>query len=184
MNLVPLRFDIFRDYQQRHLLYENETFSCFRNNFNIHFGKHGKQDKKYLEFINNIMNTTKDHQEVFSIINSYKNIAVSWLTLKNDFFVNSLDKFILECHQHGIGEHFRNLFSSLYESKPSPKKPNVLTMQMLSAGFYIWLAVVGIACIVFVFEHIVFCFTKNQTKKPVHKTRKTHNKKTKEDKNS
>jgi heme exporter protein D len=35
-----------------------------------------------------------------------------------------------------------------------------LTMYMLSAGFYVWLGAVGIACIVFIGEHIKFAIEK------------------------
>lgn len=40
------------------------------------------------------------------------------------------------------------------EIKDDPKK---LTMDMMSAGFYIWLGSVAVACLVFIGEHI-YCF--------------------------
>lgn len=70
------------------------------------------------------------------------------------FFYQHLEKFILEAHQHGIVEHFRRKWTPR-SLEPDPSEPKVLTMYMLSAGFILWLGSVAVACIVFIFEHIV-----------------------------
>lgn len=66
-----------------------------------------------------------------------------------------LDIFIQQCYQHGF---FVYLQSKYLPPLLSNRKegPRVLTMQMLSAGFTIWLAAVLCSIIVFIIEHIVY----------------------------
>lgn len=66
-----------------------------------------------------------------------------------------LEKFILEAHQHGIIRHFENLVELNEIPKPPDPDPKVLTMEILSAGFIVWLVTVIISCISFIGEHIV-----------------------------
>jgi hypothetical protein len=53
----------------------------------------------------------------------------------------------------------RNFLSPKVD-KEDPRK--VLTMYMLSAGFYIWLGSVLVACVVYVAEHVVRYFTRTR----------------------
>lgn len=72
-----------------------------------------------------------------------------------------LNEFILECHQHG----FFSFFESKYFEKPQIDKRDprtVLTFYMLSAGFYLWLISIALACVVFVAEHAVRYYTRTR----------------------
>lgn len=88
---------------------------------------------------------------------TFQTLTVKMLTLSRGYLNEKLEKFILEAHQHGILIYFQRrtvkyeYFQSKFESEPK-----ILTMYMLSAGFYIWLGTVGIACIAFVGEFIMF----------------------------
>lgn len=87
------------------------------------------------------------------------------LVIYQSFIYETLNDFILRCNEHG----FTKIYKSLYCDQPIIKnhdKPVVLTMQMLSAGFYLWLCSVAVACIVFICEHMTVNFTRiRQTKK-------------------
>lgn len=76
----------------------------------------------------------------------------SWFIFKNSVVHDSLNKFLLECHQHGIIVYLRQKYKKIII--PEEEKPKILTIYMLSAGFYVWLASVGIAFVVFVIERI------------------------------
>lgn len=70
-----------------------------------------------------------------------------------------LNDFILQCHQHGFIEYFISRHFKLPKiDKRDTRK--VLTMYMLSAGFYLWIISVVVACVVFVIEHIVRYFSR------------------------
>lgn len=89
---------------------------------------------------------------------NYITFPISWTTHTFSMFYDSLEKFVLEAHQHG---HL-NYFVSKYTLPPLPKPedlgPQVLTMDMLSAGFIVWIFTVILAIISFVFEHIFYYF--------------------------
>lgn len=80
----------------------------------------------------------------------------TWYTTKNSVVHNSLNKFLLESHQHGIITHMNKKIRGKVQDMyvPEEKRAKVLTMSMLSASFYVWLASIGLACVVFVLEHI------------------------------
>lgn len=82
----------------------------------------------------------------------------TWYILMYSVVQNSVNKFLLECHQYGIIVHFQNMRNYIFiepeEVIPEKETAKVLTVYMLSAGFYVWLASIGIACVVFVLEHI------------------------------
>lgn len=77
------------------------------------------------------------------------------LMRQNSFLNEPLSKFVLEYYQHGLLAHA--------ESKWSPKaigriekndEPKVLTLEMLSAGFILWLLIVMLSLVVFICEII------------------------------
>jgi hypothetical protein len=77
------------------------------------------------------------------------------------FILDILNEFILQCHQHGFIDYFeRKNFKQPLFKEEDPRK--VLTMYMLSAGFYIWLSSILVACVVFVAEHVVRYFTRTR----------------------
>jgi len=81
----------------------------------------------------------------------------SLLTFHRGYLNEIFDKFIFEAHQHGIIDYcYRQVYRFKDVDKLVESSTKVLTMYMLSAGFYIWLGSVGIACIVFIYEHVKF----------------------------
>lgn len=77
-----------------------------------------------------------------------------WYVNAYSVVYESIEKFILEAHQHGIIQFIESRYSSK-KQRPRESGTKVLTMYMLSAGFYVWLVSVAIACVVFICEHIV-----------------------------
>lgn len=75
----------------------------------------------------------------------------------------SFSNFILLCHQHGICDYFQSLVFLAEPNKDEPEKPQILTMQKLSAGFLVWFGSVFVACLVFVCEIIWFIFKQIET---------------------
>lgn len=79
-----------------------------------------------------------------------------YVMVKPESYIYSvLNDFILQCHQYGFFNHFQTKESKplVLEIKDTSRK--VLTMHMLSAGFYLWLMSVLLACVVFLIEHVV-----------------------------
>lgn len=97
--------------------------------------------------------------------NSYKylkslNDGLSWgehyiSFRKFGFLYEPFQKFLLDIHANGIFWilHERGMNDTVSAEFDDPKV--VLTMQMLSAGFYVWLFCVTICCIVFACEVII-----------------------------
>lgn len=107
---------------------------------------------------------TFEQQNFFVIPEDFRWSFLSWHVLQNSFIYEPLEKFILNCHQHGIMTH---LIDKLIPSQSKERKegPKVLTTFMLSAGFYIWLTSVLIAFIVFILEHVHFAIAKRMPAK-------------------
>lgn len=118
-------------------------------------------EKDLLESIYN----GKNFEEVEKDLVSFKMLKdevfitsfTSFLTFQRAHLSAIFEKFILEAHQHGIIDYcYRQFYNSIDIEKLVKPKTKVLTFYMLSAGFYIWLASVGIACLVFICEHVKF----------------------------
>lgn len=104
---------------------------------------------------------------------SYTDVSNNFVVMENYFivrpiqiyvrpssvFFKRLEKTILECHQHGL---------LVKKSDPpelkSADEPQVLTMQMLEAGFVLWMCSICVACVVFICEHIVRYNSKRRRK--------------------
>lgn len=83
------------------------------------------------------------------------------LTKPGSLINELLNNFILQFQQHGFFQHLyqKHLHMPIVNLK-DPRK--ILTMYMLSSGFYLWLMSVAVACIVFVIEHIVRYFSRTR----------------------
>jgi hypothetical protein len=103
-------------------------------------------------YMNNASTSMLKLFETFKGDSSY---PLSWLSTKWSFFIDVLNKFLMESEQYGFTQHFYDLefFYSGFNKDTSEKQ--VLTLQMLSAGFFVWLISVIIACIVFAIEHVI-----------------------------
>lgn len=88
-----------------------------------------------------------------------------WYTRIYSVMYDSLSKFIHEANQHGFVVRFERLHS-VFEIQWEDE-PQVLTMYMLSAGFYVWLGSVTIACIAFVVELVFHWFKQRKRQSQV-----------------
>lgn len=69
------------------------------------------------------------------------------------FLYEQIDEFLLLIQQHGLLKHIEN--ENKFMSKNEVEDPRrVLTMHMLSAGWYLWLGGLCVAFIAFIGEHI------------------------------
>lgn len=111
----------------------------------------------------------KNTDEIDEIIRSFKMLdeepfketKLSFYTPSRGYMSEILEKFVLEAHQSGILVHYKRLaykFEKIKEEVESDLQ--VLTMYMLSAGLYVWLFTVAVACLVFIGEHVVYYFGK------------------------
>lgn len=117
-------------------------------------------DKNFLKEMFNGTNFEhiRKHCVDFKILDdTFQTLTVKFLTFSRGYLSEILEKFLLEAHQHGIIEGVeRKIYRFGNFNYKLESDLQVLTMYMLSAGFYIWLGTVAIACVVFVGEHIVF----------------------------
>lgn len=81
-----------------------------------------------------------------------------WILQSNSFLYELLNNFILETHQHGFIKRFESLNAYNKITIPKEKGPEILTIFMLSAGFYVWLATVLSAILTFIGELAVSHF--------------------------
>lgn len=122
----------------------NESFALFtfkNGKLPLYFEK--KEMKKLLE-------------SGMTLLNDDYRLHSEYVMVKPESYIYSvLNDFILQCHQYGFFNHFQSKKSKplVLEIKDTSRK--VLTMHMLSAGFYLWLMTVLLACVVFLIEHVV-----------------------------
>lgn len=97
-----------------------------------------------------------------TLINENIVMQSEFVLLKPGSYIKDVfNTFILQCQQHGFFEHL--YLKHIHYQVIDEKDPNkVLTMYMLSAGFYLWLMSIAIACIVFVMEHVVRYFSRTR----------------------
>lgn len=127
--------------------HQNETFSEI-------------VDKKFLEILFNGTNPEEVDANIYSFKmfdETYQTLRTSLFTFYRGYLNEILDTFILEAHQHGILEYLHNrVFRFSKINDQIDLKTRILTTFTLSAGFYVWLATVAFACIVFIGEHVNF----------------------------
>lgn len=86
---------------------------------------------------------------------NYDYTAEYILVKPESYLYGVLNDYILQWREYGFEKYFESmhLFDKPIVDAKDPRK--VLTMYMLSAGLYLWLTSVGIACIVFAAERVV-----------------------------
>jgi hypothetical protein len=153
---------VFRKYFV-HLIYQNETFAMAGERVDQPgvtkiLNLEEEEDPSKINFGEIRERLSEDREDLmrsFSSFESYFSYPLSWLTNKCDYLTETFDKFLLEVEQSGFKQYYEDAqFIQLNIWTPD-QKPKILTMQMLSAGFIVWLVSVGIACVVFIIEHIV-----------------------------
>lgn len=148
--------------------YPNQTFFGFdminkqssigNQSFALWTGRMGK----------NIMFGDRDAVQLFyekgmTLLNEDYYFKADYFSVKPESFIfDVLNDFILQCHQHGIFKHFESI-NLPHVSVADIKDPRkVLSLYMLSAGLYLWLICVAVACLVFLIEHVVRYFSRTR----------------------
>lgn len=125
-------------------------------------------ERRGLAFIDHVKNRYTITED------SYETSFAPWYVNIYGVIYESLSKFILECHQHGFTEYFERKRLS-YKNTLLKNEVKVLTLHILSAGFYVWLVSVVIACISFLGEHVYFRL-RDKNRIDLKKTKKKQNK--------
>lgn len=96
--------------------------------------------------------TEKIYNSSMSMISDDYDVNFDYVKIYfGSFIYEPMNDFILRCHQYGLSEHFKStMFIDPKIFKYDSRK--TLTMYMLSAGFYLWLITVAVACVVFFLE--------------------------------
>jgi hypothetical protein len=144
------------------ICYGNDTFAIEENKDLIYIGNskiHKNYD--YRKLGADVSNNVNSYSKLFAVVEGTRSFSVSWMMKRSSFLIDSFNKFLMECEQHGIHEKTYN--DRFYHNVPSASSEvdkKKLTLDVLSAGFTVWIFSVLIACIVFVIEHIVAFFTR------------------------
>lgn len=86
------------------------------------------------------------------IISDYMGLAL----YKNSFMYELMNRKVVQFMESGLAQSLVNSYR--YIKKTADKnEPNVLTLQHLQAGFYVWLACIVVSLIVFMLE---MCFSR------------------------
>lgn len=135
---------------EEHHLYKNQTFAFLA-------AKVESQVIGTSEFNQKIMNADMKILEDDYFVN-YEYLFV----LPGSFIYEPLSKFIMRFNQHGFTKRLEywlvhhNLTKTVFDEKQT------LTLQILSAGFILWLCSVLIACLLFIVEYCVGKTFKNK----------------------
>lgn len=142
-------FDVIKEYVEKQVRFRNETFAFRTARVGKTITTGGKQFIETL-FRNNMRLLSDDYDVHYDF----------FLVMFGSYIDQPLNEFILQCQQHGIIKYFE--FVNIRPPNAAPKAGaprKVLTTYILSAGLYLWLASVAVACVVFVLEHVVDYFT-------------------------
>lgn len=144
---------------KRHKMYENETYAFEENRDAIFIGS-----KKVMKSLvgHYFAQSYEAASKIFTTVDGTRGFPLSWLTARTNYFIDSLNDFLLQSEQHGFTQHFYDSQFEEVPSLPTSEKINQISTYALSAGFIIWLATVLIACIVFILEHIFAYYKRNQ----------------------
>lgn len=88
---------------------------------------------------------------MITVSDNYQWHTSVWMTFPFSHVYRTVENFILQCHQNGLIEYWQSLFYPDKSVKVA-EKPKKLTVLVLSAGFYLWLSSVCVACFVFIGE--------------------------------
>lgn len=104
-------------------------------------------------------NEIEENLQSFKMLHEepFQRSTMNFFTSSRGYLAEILEKFILEAQQHGILDYFHRRVYRFEKVKENiESETQVLSMYMLSAGFYVWLVTVALACFVFIGEHIFF----------------------------
>jgi hypothetical protein len=104
------------------------------------------------------------------LVENYKIADVPIYVMKFSPVFEPLEKFILDCHAHGICSHLYQNYMFPKVTPDNPAKP--LTMEMLSAGYFLSILFVIVSVIVFILELVVFYGQKYLKQRKTQKTKR------------
>jgi hypothetical protein len=146
------------DKQRSNLEYKNDTFAIEICTDAIIDMNSKKFHKKFFD-LSDRDDMFGKMSNIYTVIESPLTIPVPWLVAKSSLLYDTLNDFLLHSEQHGFTQHFYDAEYAYASTLPEPD-PKKLTLDILSAGFIVWLITVMIACFVFVIEHVVAYFTR------------------------
>lgn len=111
--------------------------------------------------ISKAFNIKDNEAPMTTLVDDYRWHTSVWMMRPFSHFYRTIEKFILLCHQGGIIENLQEIHNE-DRSVKYVEEPKKLTLKMLSAGFYIWLGSVVVACSVFTGEFITYHAAKNK----------------------
>lgn len=78
-----------------------------------------------------------------------------WYVKINSQLYENVENFITRCRENGVTEFLqKQQFPKVWQYQKDG--PQVLTMQILSAGFYVWIGTICIAVLIFVLEIFLY----------------------------
>jgi hypothetical protein len=86
----------------------------------------------------------------------FKWYYASWFVTYYNVLYEPMEKFIGQCREHGILDYMRRRHFPAPVKLDNDRGPKVLTMQVLSAGFIVWICCVAVSIVIFVLEHLTF----------------------------
>lgn len=142
------------------MLYENETFAM------VHDRETRKSEIPFSIAVDIFNGTelifTKISDNFIMIEDPYFVRMVPVLVVHQSFIFEKLDQFILRCYEIGLeakaeSDLEETMEKSNFLEKLKQKKSHlkVLSLNMLEAGFVVWISLIPVAFIVFIGEHVV-----------------------------
>lgn len=129
--------------------FDNETFATLQlRATNLPENYHRGIEKSLINYNNHFRILDDD----------FKWYYASWFVTYYNVLYEPLEMFIGRCREHGILEYMRKRHFPASLKFDNDHGPKVLTMQILSAGFVVWISCVAISIIVFILEHCIFSF--------------------------
>lgn len=144
--------------------YANETYAIEANRDFFEIGGH-KIRKTFDSKLQEQVVFAEMYTKAFANIKGTRSFPLSWLLNRSNFLIDSINKFLMECEQHGFYQKFYNDRFHYVPSLSDENDPQKLTLDILSAGFIVWIVTVAIACIVFIIEHLIAFLTRKRLNK-------------------
>lgn len=148
---------------RNHIIFKNDTFVAIIDLLNFKRKIHSTLIT--LPMKNGSLIDLRFYDDFVQINEPYETNNLPIFVNYQSFVFEPLQDFILRCLEFGIIDIFESNYTHLlnqnsnvyYEEalKKSESEPKVLTMQMLEAGFVLWIALIPLSFIVFIGEHVV-----------------------------
>lgn len=161
-NEVELENELLVRKMKNHFLYHNESFALL---YETYTSKNALSPR--VQYYSNGTAYTFTHisQNFIILEEAYFFKIIPLHVAHQNIMFEPLQDFILKYREHGFDEYIDRAIWYIMESRNLVKKyfdssdPKVLTLKMLEAGFIIWMALIPLACLVFLGELIMGYFS-------------------------